>query len=544
MPEFNIYDVVAAVAAAYPEREAVVQDQRRRTFGEFIARANAVANALLAAGLTVSRERAGLESQESGQAHAALYMRNSAEHAESLIACFGARVMPVNVNFRYVADELAYLLNDARVEAIVVQSEFAPVLQDVLPHLLVVPRLLMQVPDDSGHPLLPGARWYEDVIASHSTNTPLVDRSPNDLYGLYTGGTTGMPKGVLWRQADAFVPLFGGRRPDNTEWTSLAEIVAGATGNQRICPAAPMMRAAGQWPAVRSLTGGHTLVLPGSAPSFDAADYARLLEDERVTNTNVVGDAFIVPFLAELDRRPRAFPHLRRLASGGVSTSLRVKQGLLARIPHISAYETSGASETGAVLAHESFAAGVIEVGVFRLLSTGCVLSADQTRVLEPGSGEIGWLAAKGRVPLGYLGDAEKSAATFPVIDGVRRSIPGDRVTYHADGVVEFHGRESGTINTGGEKVFPFEVEHVLLQHDAIRDVVVVGRPNGRWGTEVVALVEMETDADDADMQSHVRARLAAYKAPRAFIRVPLIVRGPNGKIDYRWAKDVATRAG
>ena len=544
--DFNVYDVVAAVASNHPQREAIAYGERRLSFARFIERANRFANGLLAAGMRPWAERSALAAHESGQAHVALYLRNCPEYIEAMVGCFGARAVPINVNYRYVADEVAYLFDDASISVIVFQSAFSSVVGEVVAKLNTRPALLLQVDDGSDEHLLDGAHWYEDWLTTNAPVTPPVDRTADDLYALYTGGTTGMPKGVLWRQGDAFVPLFGGRRADGTEWRDLDEIVAAATadGSMRLLAGAPLMHAAGQWPAMRSLVGGHTLVLLPDAGRFDAAAFARTLDVERVTNANVVGDAFLWPFIDELDRVPRALPHLRRIATGGIAASARAKQALLQRLPHIDVLETAGSSETGAILGHESHTVDDVAAGTFRLLTSGRVLSEDRSRVMAPGDDEIGWLAAFARVPIGYLGDPIKSAATFPVIDGVRYSVPGDRVAFRADGIVELHGRESGTINTGGEKVFAEEVERALLEHAAVRDVVVCGRPSARWGSEVVALVVLDAAAaaivDDGELRDAARGRLAPYKVPKAFIRVDEVRRGPAGKIDYRWAHATA----
>ena len=541
MPAFAPLGIAAT---AWHPPSLLAFGERRLSFGRFIERANRFANGVLAAGLRPHAERSALAAHESGQPHVALYLRNCPEYIEGMIGCFGACAVPINVNYRYVADELAYLFNDAGVGAIVFQSTFAPVLAQAVEQLTERPALLVQVDDGSGLVLLDGARWYEDWLAASAPSAPQTARTPDDLYALYTGGTTGMPKGVLWRQGDAFVPLFGGRRADGTDWRDLAEIVAAATadGSMRLLAGAPLMHAAGQWPAMRSLVGGHTLVLLPDGGRFDAAAFAQTLDDEHVTNANIVGDAFLWPLIDELDRVPRALPHLRRIATGGVAASARAKQALLQRLPHIDVLETAGSSETGAILGHESRSVDDVAAGTFRLLTSGRVLSEDRTRLMVPGEDGVGWLAAFERVPIGYLGDPVKSATTFPVIDGVRYSVPGDRVALRADGIVELHGRESGTINTGGEKVFAEEVERALLEHAAVRDVVVCGRPSERWGAEVVALVVVDATiaVDDGELRDAARRRLAPYKVPKAFIRVAEVRRGPAGKIDYRWAHATA----
>ncbi len=504
--EFNLYDVVAAVAAAYPERESMVFGSRRLSASELIGRANQFGHALLGAGLTVSRERSALGRHESGQPHVAIYSRNRQEHIEALIGCFSARAVPLNVNYRYLAAEVRFLFDDASVGAVVFTSEFAPVMADVIANMVTRPRLLVQIADESGHPLLGGAQWFDELLAGQPTHAPDVHRSPDDLYGLYTGGTTGLPKLVLWRQADAFPPLFGGRRPDSSEWDSVEEIVAASGGGVRHMPVAPFMHAAGQWPAVRALVAGTTLVVPSLSATFDARQFVDIVECENVAQTNIVGDAFIWPLVDELRRRPRDILSLKRVGTGGAAASPRARQALLAVLPHIEIYETAGASETGALLAHSTKAGGPFVSGSFTLLPRACVLSEDRTTVLTGGSDEVGWLAATKRVPLGYLGDAAKSAATFPIIDGVRFSLPGDRVLLRADGLIDLLGRDSGVINTGGEKVFAEEVERALLAHPSVYDAVVCARPSERWGTEVVAIIAADGQATDAAIGDNVRA--------------------------------------
>jgi 3-oxocholest-4-en-26-oate---CoA ligase len=538
--EFNLYDVIAAVASAHPNREALVFGSRRLTAGAVLRRANQFAYLLLDHGLTVTRERDELGPHESGQPHVAIYSRNCPEHIEAMVGCFGARAVPLNVNYRYRSGEVRYLFDDASVPAVVFASEFAPVMTDVVQQMAAAPTLLVQIPDDSGHALLTGALWFDDAIAAYPPSIPDVARTPDDLYGLYTGGTTGMPKLVLWRQADAFPPLFGGRRPDQCEWESIDEIVAASGSGLRHMPIAPFMHAAGQWPAVRALVSGSTLVVPPVTAAFEPRQFVDLVEQEEVGLSNVVGDAFIWPIVDELRLRPRALPTLMRIGTGGSAASPRAREALLALLPHVKIYETAGASETGALLAHSTRAGGPFVSGAFTLLPGACVLTDDRSRVLATGANQQGWLAAAGRVPLGYLGDAVKTAATFPTMDGIRYTIPGDRVLLRADGLVDLLGRDSGMINTGGEKVFAEEVERALVMHPGVHDAVVCARPSERWGSEVVAVVAADDAVDDEAIRDAVRAQLAAYKVPKAIIRVSEVRRGPNGKVDLAWARNLA----
>jgi 3-oxocholest-4-en-26-oate---CoA ligase len=541
--EFNLYDVIAAVASAHPDREALVFGSRRLTASAVLRRANQFAHLLLVHGLAVTSERGQLAPHESGQPHAAIYARNCQEYIEAMVGCFAARAVPLNVNYRYRSAEVCYLFNDALVPAVVFASEFVPVMADVVKQMATAPTLLLQIPDDSGHALLPGARWFDDAIADHADSIPEVARTPDDLYGLYTGGTTGMPKLVLWRQADAFPPLFGGRRADGLEWESIEEIVAASGGGLRHMPIAPFMHAAGQWPAVRALVSGNTLVVPALTTAFEPRQFVDLVEQEKVALSNVVGDAFIWPIVDELRARPRPLATLKRIGTGGAAASPRARKALLELLPQVEIYETAGASETGALLAHSTRAVGPFVSGAFTLLPGACVLTDDRSRVVTAEANEVGWLAAAGRVPLGYLGDAAKTAATFPTIDGLRYTIPGDRVRLRTDGLVDLLGRDSGMINTGGEKVFAEEVERAIVMQPGVHDAVVCARPSERWGSEVVAVVAADEAVDDNTIRATVRAQLAPYKVPKVIIRVPEVRRGPNGKADLGWARRLAEAA-
>lgn len=547
--EFNVYEVVDAVVRAHPDRVATVFGEQRVRAAEALARANRFGHALLDAGLRVRREREDLERWESGQAHLAVYARNCPEYMEATLGAFAARVVPFNVNYRYRAGEVAGLLDDAGADAIVFAGEFAPVLAEVLPTLAHRPSLLVQIPDPSGEALLPGARWYDDLIAGRPDDAPDVPRRPDDLYGIYTGGTTGRPKAVLWRQADAFPPLFGGRRSDGEEWASIDEVVAAASsGGIRQMAVAPFMHAAGLWPAVRAFTGGNTLIVPPVSTTLDAAAILDLIEAERINAISVVGDAMLRPLLDKYRRRPRDLGCLQRIGTGGAAASPAVRRAVVEAWPQVEIVETLGASESGAQLSHTTRAGGPFVSGSFTLLPRAGVLTEDRSALLRPEAngqtGQTGWLASRTRVPLGYLGDRAKTEATFPILDGVRHSVPGDRAMLRPDGLVDVLGRDSTVINTGGEKVFAEEVERSLLTHPAVRDAVVVGRPSERWGQEVVAIVSLLDPAvADAGLVDTVRSALAAYKAPRVVLRVDEVRRGPNAKVDLAWARQLAAES-
>ena len=544
--DFNLADVNEAVAAAVPDREAIVAGDRRVTYAQLAERTRRLANVLIEAGCTVREDRADLDGWETGQDHLALYLHNGPEYLEGMLGAYKARVAPFNVNYRYVEEELRYLLDDSGAKAIIFHSTFAPRLEavrDELPHLQV----LLQVPDASGNDLLPGATWYEEALASVHADPPKVDRTADDLYILYTGGTTGMPKGVLWRQGDIFPAALGGRQlGTGAEWTSLEEIVETArNGGAKLMPSAPFMHGAAHWLAFNAFTGGNTVVLPHNVETLDAADVWSTCQDEGVNILLIVGDAFGRPLLDELDRADYDLSQLLMLVSGGAALSAGVKQQFLAQLPSMGIMDGLGASETGQQGTQITGAGAEASTGTFTPGVGMCIVSDDLTTVIPAGDDETGWLAQQGRVPLGYLGDQAKTEKTFPVIDGVRYSVPGDRARITTDGLLELYGRDSVTINSGGEKIFAEEVEAALAHHPAVYDVIVAGRPSERWGNEVVAVVQLREgfDADEASLLEECEKHVARYKLPKAFRFVDHMVRSPAGKADYRWAREQATEA-
>jgi acyl-CoA synthetase (AMP-forming)/AMP-acid ligase II len=543
--DFNFADLHETIARAVPEREGIVFRRRRFTYREVAERTRRLANFLLGQGLRVRAERDALAPWESGQAHLALYLYNGNEFLEGMLGAFKGRVAPLNVNYRYVDEELLYLFENAGAEAVLYHAEFAPTLariRDRLPQL----RVLLQVADDSGHPLLPGAIDYEEALASASPEAPPVTPSPDDLYIVYTGGTTGMPKGVLWRSGDAFVAAMGGRKWDGTEFESYDEVAAycqAAGDTLRTVVGPPLMHAAAQWACFIMMTMGATVVFPSDPKRFVPADFLETIERERATTVTIVGDAFAVPLIDELERRTYDLSSLLIIGSGGAPLSTRHKRRLLELLPHVTVLDAIGSSETGAQATNPATKDSEVSTGDFQPGPGTGVVSADLTRVLEPGDEEMGWFAQRGHVPLGYYRDAEKTARTFPTIDGTRYSVPGDRAHYRADGTIAVLGRDSVTINSGGEKIFAEEVEAALKHHPAVWDVVVAGRPSERWGQEVVAIVQLRDGASvTADaLVDEAGKWVARYKLPKAVLFRETIVRSPSGKADYRWAKAQVT---
>ena len=538
--EFNLADVFETVATTVPDTEAIVWRDLRLTYAELDRRANRLANVLAGAGLGAHSDRVGLSGHESHQDHLAIYLYNGNEYLETMLAGFKARVAPFNVNYRYVEEELLYLLDNCEARAIVFDSRFSDTLAAVLPQL---PELttLVQVGDG---PLLEGAVRYEDALAEAPDTPPDVDRSPDDLYILCTGGTTGMPKGVLWRQADIYVGSMGGRDLATGEEVASLDVVAAnaRNGGAKMLPAPPFMHGAGHWMAFNAFNSGNTVVIQDEVTRLEPSEVWSLIEREKVNILLIVGDAFGRPLVDELERGSYDASSLLAIVSGGAPLNSTLKDRFLAALPTAMVMDAVGASETGSQMSHVSAAGAKASTGRFTPGPGAVVVSADLGEVLEPGHEGNGWLAQKGRVPLGYLGDADKTERTFPVIDGVRYAVPGDRARLTEDGEIELFGRDSVTINSGGEKIFAEEVEQALAHHPDVFDVVVAGRPSDQWGNEVVAIVQCRegVEPDEDALLAEASTHIARYKLPKAFVFVDSVVRSPSGKADYRWAKEQA----
>jgi len=548
--EFNLAQVFSAVAAANPDRDCIVFGDLRFTFAQTAQRARRLARALHAWGLGAHRERSELAPYESGQSHLGVYMANRNEFLEGMLGAYMARVAPFNVNYRYVADELVYLLTNAGAEAVMYQARFAPTLAEALERVDNAAVRLIHVDDESGNGPLPGAVGYEELLASVSDEPLDVEPSPDDLYILYTGGTTGMPKAVLWRQNDIYLNAMGGRTLGSGELVAgIEEIVERSLpdgpGSMTV---APLMHGAAQWAAFISLCGGRPFVMPATTTHFDPAEAWALASRERVMSVSMVGDAFGRPLADELESGTYDLSGLFVLVTGGAALSAGLKQRIVELLPHLTILDAGGSSESGAQMIQASSRA-LNGSGRFAPNPGAVVVSEDMTRMLSPGDEEVGWLAQQGLIPLGYLGDPEKTARTFPVIDGVRHSVPGDRARWHADGQIELLGRDSVTINSGGEKIFAEEVEAAIAGHPAVYDVVVTGRPSTRWGNEVVAVVQLadgrkagDGDVTAADIIAEAARHIARYKLPKAVVFCDRVQRSPSGKADYRWAKAQATQ--
>jgi len=535
----NLSTNFQALAAAFPERECVVTPNRRITYGQIAERARRLASLLHVHGLGCHQERSALANHHSGQDHLGIYLLNCPEYVEAMLGSYAARVAPFNVNYRYVDDELVYLLEDSDAVALVYHARYAPTLARIRSRLPKL-RLLLQVDDGFGETLLPGALDYEDALASASPEGPAVTPSSDDLYIIYTGGTTGAPKGVLWRQDDIYQGAMTGGVPGLAGPTVVEDLVAeampGSYLHAMITP--PFMHGAAQWVGFGTLHKGGTLVLQGKPDRFDADEVWSLVEREHANTMAIVGDAFARPLIEQLDRKKYDLSGLYVLGSGGAILSPHNKQAFLERIPHVTVVDGFGASETGAHGSRASRAGEEASTGSFSMQQT-VVMKQDMSGLLAPGSDEIGWAGRTGHVPLGYYKDAAKTARTFPVVGGVRYAVPGDHGRIAPDGAIVVLGRGSVSINTGGEKVYAEEVEESLKRHGGVDDCLVLGVPDERFGQRVVAVASRVagTQAAADDVLASVRAELADYKVPRDLVWLAEVPRAPNGKADYKRAR-------
>jgi 3-oxocholest-4-en-26-oate---CoA ligase len=529
MPGWNFADVWEVIAEQIPDAQAQVHGDRRVTWAELDRRANGVAATLL--------ERGATEQDKVAQ-----YLYNGPEYVESLFASFKAGLVPINTNYRYQDDELVYLWENADCVAVVFHGTFTPTIERVRDR---VPDVTTWLWVDDGDGLCP--EWavpYEEAANSHDERVlPPWGRSGDQIMMTYTGGTTGMPKGVMWRQDDLFRTLVAQMNPTYRDGDADPEVVrqqvkaAGPVG----LPACPLMHGTGLYTQLIILSmGGSSVTL--TSRRFDVEEMFDTIERERVNQIAIVGDAFGKPMVRALDENPGRWDlaSLFLVASSGVMWSEPVKQALLKHHPAmmlVDAFSSSEALGMGQSVSSGDKASGT---ATFQLGENTIVVTDDGRRV-EPGSGEIGRVAVGGHQPVGYYKDPEKTAATFIEFEGRRYSCPGDYAMVEADGTLTLLGRGSVVINTGGEKVFPEEVEEVLKTYPGVRDAVAVGVPDDKFGEVVSAVVETADGEVDADeLIAHVRSKLAAYKAPKHVFVIDTIGRAPNGKVDYKRLKDFA----
>lgn len=553
----SLATVWETVAATVPEATALLHGDRVVSWREFEDRAARLAAFFDASG--IGRD-----------AKVALYLHNGPEYLESTFAAFKVQAATVNVNYRYLESELAYLFDNSDAEAVVFDAAYADRL-DVVRSSVPAVRVFVCVGADDEHPVPTWAVDYERVIAEHEPMAP-IDRSGDDYWLLYTGGTTGMPKGVIWPHrntlgaASATFAVIKASVPTDVDEVAATVRTFHERGKAvRVLPAAPLMHGTAAHTSMAVLSSGGSVVTLTSR-SFDAAELCRAVERHRVGQMTIVGDAFARPIVAELERAsidgtPYDLSSLRVVLSSGVMWSQQTKADL---------HRWCGATLADALSSSEGvgFANAVSRRG--ESAPTARFALGEHARVVNDdghdvgrGTGEAGYLAVGGSIPIGYYKDPEKSAATFRTIDGRVWSVPGDLATVDADGTIQLLGRGSACINTAGEKVYPEEVEEALKTHPAVIDANVVGIPDEKWGSAVAAVVSVVADEErvahgdsDGDSDSaleasiikHAKGLLAGYKAPKHVVVVDEIRRGPNGKADYKWAAAVmqgaaATRA-
>ena len=536
----NIATAWEAIADAIPEADALIHGDVVRSWADFDALASRVAGHLTGAGL-------GPDSK------VAFYLYNCTEYLEATFGAFKARCVPVNVNYRYLEAELHYLLENSDAEAVVVSAELADRLGAVLGDLPLV-RTVLVVGATDEHPVptwdLPGGVLAYDIAVRDATPMPRTDRSPEDLWFLYTGGTTGMPKGVMWPHRSLMgttAPTFRVIKadvPTSPEGFADAARTFHDSGRAiRLLAAAPLMHGTSGIAANGVLMAGGC-VTTLTARSLDGHELCRTIQDRRITQLTIVGDAFAKPMLRALEEaaesgEPYDISSVRMILSSGVIWSQPVKDELLRWSDAILA-DLLGSSEGtgfGTSVTKKGTSAGT---AAFKLGEHARVFTEDGVEV-EPGSGVVGVLAVGGPIPIGYYKDTEKTAGTFREFGGRVWSVPGDFATVEEDGTIKLLGRGSVCINTAGEKAYPEEVEEALKLHPAVHDANVVGLPDERWGQSVTGVVALEADVegtDDvlADVIASTKQHLAGYKCPKRLVVVERIQRGPNGKADYRWA--------
>ena len=517
--EWTFADVWETVADTVPERIALAHGDRQVTWREFERHADSVAAALLDAGLQ-------------RQDKVALYLHNAPEYLESAFAALKAGLVPVNTNYRYTGDELVQLWTDADAAAVIFHGTFAAQAEAVRARCPAVRAWLFV---DDGEVACPSwAIPYESAVQAATARTLVPwGRSGDDQLLIYTGGTTGLPRGVMWRQHDMFLASNTTSDPEFADHDHIRRRLGEATPPVGL-PAAPLMHGTGFVFAATILNRGGTVVtVPGI--SFDVIALLDAMVREGVTDLCIVGDAFCRPMVDALDREPDRWDlgRLKVVSSSGMAWSAPIKERLLAHAPSALLIDFLNSSEASGMGRALTSAKRKENGSRFQLGKNACVIG-DDGRPLEPGNPAPGRLAVRGHIPLGYYKDPAKTAATFPVIDGVRFSVPGDLATIDADGAITLLGRGSTSINTGGEKVYPEEVEEAIGSFVGVADALVVGVPHARFGQMVTAAVAMADSAifDEAGLLEHLRGRLAGHKIPRAIMPVASIGRGPNGKAD------------
>lgn len=535
MTEWTIGDVVDAIADVIGDRTMTVCGDRRTTYGEMAERTRRLANFLADKGFGAHRERDGLDNWECGQDRVALIMYND-RYPEMVVGCLKARTVPVNVNHHYTPREVADLLDYVKPRAVIYHRALGAKFADVLGSLGA--DLLIAVDDASDSPDIAGSIDLDDAVAQGDPERRIAG-SPDDVIMYCTGGTTGRPKGVLWRQSDTYVSSMVGA--DHKSPTEIHDKVRRNEGAPWFA-VSPLMHAAGLWTVFSGTLAGLPVVLYDDRTKFNPPLVWRTAERQKVGMMTMVGDAYAAPLVEELNRTAYELSSLYAIGTGGAATNPKHVSALLEKLPQLTIINGYGSSETGNMgFGHNQRGS---HRDTFDLREGGTVVSSDMTRFVEPGEPEVGWVVRTGRIPLGYFDDADATRKTFPVVDGQRVVVSGDRASLEADGTLRLYGRDSLVVNTGGEKVFVEEVEAILRACQGVVDALVVGRESDRWGQEIVALVQTHPEAtvDAGSLHAACVENLARFKAPKEFIFVDKVRRLGNGKADYRWAKNQATQ--
>jgi len=531
--ECNLADLFEAAVDAYPEREYLVANGKRRTYAEMEARSNQLAHHLAAQGIGPGD-------------HVGIYSYNSVEWVETAWAVFKLRAVWININYRYVQEELRYLLTNADLKALVHQREFTPLVAALLPELPDLTHVIVIEDGTDAADPTPGTVTYEDALEGQSPIRDFGPRSGDDLYILYTGGTTGMPKGVVWRHQDVFYALGGGVDPiTNTRHEDPAEMAPkGAGGAMVHLPIAPLMHGATQWCVMGQSFVGSKIVLMAK---FDPHEVWHLVETEKANSIMITGDAMGKPLVESLDDpgTDHDLSSLFAVVSSAALFSAPVKDQFFAKLPNIMITDAIGSSEGG------NNGLTVISAGntamksgpTVHLLGETVVFDEDFVEVV-PGSGVTGKIARSGNIPLGYYNDPKKTAEVFISVRGKRYVMPGDFATVEEDGSITLLGRGSIVINSGGEKIFPEEVESAVRSHPDVMDAIVCGAPDERWGQTVAAIIQPRVGHQAPSLESiqeHCRSTIAGYKLPRRLHVVDTVERSPSGKPDYTWATSIVT---
>jgi 3-oxocholest-4-en-26-oate---CoA ligase len=532
---FNLGDLFEQAADTWPEREYLVANGQRRTYAEMEARANRLAHHLAAHGVGVGD-------------HVGIYGLNSVEWVETLWAVFKVRATWVNINYRYVEEELAYLFENADLVALVYEEPFGPRVLGVRNRLPLLRHSVVIGDGSSPEAQKLGSVPYEAALAGEPAARDFPARSPDDRYILFTGGTTGLPKGVVWRHEDVIMALGGGIDMRTGERVrSPADFVAkGQAGGSLVSyPIAPLMHGATQWSVMGGSFTGNKIVL---SARFEPGAVWTLVGAERVNLLMITGDAMARPLIEELGQPDASYDlsSLFAVSSTAALFSQSLKDELLERLPHLVVTDAIGSSETGGTGLTMVSKGVTMKGGPTVNPVPDAVVLDDALRPVAAGSGVIGRVARGGNIPLGYYKDVAKTAETFVVAaDGKRYAMPGDFGTVEADGTITLLGRGSVSINSGGEKIFPEEVEAAVVAHPEVYDAIVVGVPDERWGERVAAVVQPRPGMAPTleSVQTHCRTRLAGYKVPRHLVLVERVERSPSGKPDYRWGAAVAREA-